>query len=733
MPSPNRLNTSFNRSRGQSASHGEVITAESNVTPAGCDLELTATEEHELPTDDHECAVLFPKHVQKWPYICNPCGKMFELHRQLTRHLKNFHENKGQRPPATDNHTKSALSQTNTELAQSNSVVDDSTIQKLNMNEPSDDIGAICKLCGWVSSKSTSLEVHMQSHGREKLESKVYLCDACGMVFDVRRKFLRHVARHSNRTPTGGLGDNPSACLQEESKASAVAARAMCDICGWVCSRSSKTTSQIFLDHMRTHTGERPFKCGQCSQTFTRRENLERHEMLHAGIGRFLCQHCAQCFQQKASLLCHMYRKHADKLDTDPSKRPFSCRFCGERFYTVHHVRRHTHKQHESAFCEVCGKIFCSYSDLQNHKCTTSGAFGCNICNISYTSAARLNQHLLIHETNNVGAICKCQCCSEEFKLMTDLERHVVDIHCIATPQYHCNKCEKSFITEIQFKRHVRVHTATADALVCTVCGKRFKLTSTLSMHMATHSTSTGGQFQCNECGKTFNLENSLRQHMRVHNQNAFPCTVCGMKFTFLNTLTLHMLTHCTSGPYRCCECGKSFTMASTLKLHMRLHSEDAFTCDVCGKKFMFRSMLKHHMESHRPAGERRPAKRIGAPLHGCAVCGKLFGSKQMLEMHERIHSGAKPYLCNTCGRAFRQQQHLTRHMLTHSKIKPYCCSFCSKAYSSRFDLRIHSVRIHNVQLPLCRGIKTTDINNHQSGVSLPDCSEPLSASILST
>jgi len=370
--------------RGQSVPREELITPENAAANAGRDLELTETEDHGLTAansslHDHQYAVLFPKNVQKRPYICKLCGKMFDLRKKLRRHLS-FHEIGRKHPPTMDDRTNSALSQTNTELARSDSVVDHATIQILNVNEPSsDDVGAVYKLCGWMSDKSMSLEEHAQSRGREKLESEMYVCDTCGMVFRVRSEFLKHIERDHITTPTGVLGYNQSASVQEEHSTSAVAARAICDICGWVCRRSSKTTSQVFLDHMRSHTGERPFKCAQCSLTFPRRKNLRSHEMTHESIRQFLCQYCAQSYRYKPSLWAHMYRKHADKLDPDPSKRPFTCRFCGERFYAPNHIRQHIHKQHRSDSgqlfgCAVCGKLFGSKHRLVVHERIHSGA-----------------------------------------------------------------------------------------------------------------------------------------------------------------------------------------------------------------------------------------------------------------------------------------------------------------------------------------------------------------------
>lgn len=728
VPVPNHSYYSGNAAGEQSAPEGEIITTESATAAVACD----EREEHESTSNDnsfnfhdHQYAALFPELVQKGRYTCNLCGKMFALNRYLKRHLIRIHKYRRKSQGTTDVQSNSTLPETNIGSAESNSAVEVTAGQKANMSKLSLDIKEDCELCGCISDKSMSLEAHMESHRREEQEPDVYVCHMCGKVFDERRKFIKHVARDHKKIAAIGKGRYQSGCANDDRKTSTVAARTTCDICGFVFKKSVRTTSERFLRHMRSHTGEKPFKCGQCSLAFTVKGNLQRHEMLHAGTGRFICEYCAQTFHQKTSLWCHVYKQHADKLDSDPSKRPFNCRFCGERFYTEHHVRRHVEEHHKSTFCEVCGKMFDRYSDLQNHECA-SGAFGCNICDhVSYASAAKLNEHMLIHTTSNVRVSYKCCWCSEQFDIVSALESHIADKHPTALPKYHCSKCDKSFVTERQLNQHMHVHFKAA--LSCNVCGKRFKLMTAFNFHMSTHKHNGGTirQCQCKLCGKAFSKENCLQQHMHVvHARNPVTCTVCGKKFGLLSTLTRHMLTHSTGGQHQCSHCEKSFSMESTLKLHLRLHSNNAFTCTVCSKKFMFHSELKYHMFGHGQLGEcdgTQLSKR-----YNCAVCGKLFSQKQMLVLHERIHSGLKPHLCNRCGKAFRQRVHLTRHMHTHTNFKPYSCSHCSKAYSNRFDLRTHCTRVHNVQLPVQQRfrLKSSDsgdscnINDRQDNVS---------------
>ena len=54
-----------------------------------------------------------------------------------------------------------------------------------------------------------------------------------------------------------------------------------------------------------THSGEKPYACGECDKAFASKGNLLRHRSIHTGEKSYKCDVCQMAFTQAGALKAH--------------------------------------------------------------------------------------------------------------------------------------------------------------------------------------------------------------------------------------------------------------------------------------------------------------------------------------------------------------------------------------------------------------------------------------------
>nr|XP_040044361.1 sal-like protein 3b [Gasterosteus aculeatus aculeatus] len=105
---------------------------------------------------------------------------------------------------------------------------------------------------------------------------------------------------------------------------------------------------------------------------------------------------------------------------------------------------------------------------------------------------------------------------------------------------------------------------------------------------------------QPSETSKLQQLVENIDKKITDPNQ----CVLCHRVLSCQSALKMHYRIHTGERPYKCKVCGRAFTTKGNLKTHVSVHREDApvhvqHSCPICQKKFTNAVVLQQHIRMH--------------------------------------------------------------------------------------------------------------------------------------
>lgn len=418
---------------------------------------------------------------QPTPYFCSFCSMNFAtareavLHRRTSSHKEMVKARKSNEGPSTSTvrqcpHCK----QKQANLSE----------HKTHLLDCHPELCYRCPKCGTLFALSQDVTRHTRENkchdsNDESNKTKTanardeWKCNSCGFSTNIQAEFIFHEALHAGIVRNDNEDENSGKSLAKYS----------CPIC-------KKAFTKVSLrNHIRSHTGERPFPCAKCLVPFSRRSDLNAHQKectastssgWSEGLGRkrsFVCSECNSAFYTKHSLRQHMLR-HAGKKykcglpgcptvlrtaselrshrtlvhDSTPSNRRYKCSDCSYAAKTKTQLRRHCTRHEEAgnvakSELRACPYSGCAFktklaSHLQRHVRLHTGTkpYKCRHCPYASNNLENLRKHVLSTNLHPGKTIYECDVCQEDnpepfqTNFAKELRAHLLEVHSDAFP-----------------------------------------------------------------------------------------------------------------------------------------------------------------------------------------------------------------------------------------------------------------------------------------------------------